>query len=128
MQAPLGYCNEEDWRLVRWGQLGVLFTEGLDPEDHAPQRERHFHTYAYRPWLDVPSDENPLRTSAGLAVGDSRETATALYGEQATFVAGDEIVDSHIIIDLGGVSPIIAWLEPEATTVEAISGGATCGE
>ena len=128
MQAPLGYCNEADWRLVRWGQLGVLFTEGLDPEDHADQGERHFHNYAYGSWLDVPADENLLRTSAGLTLGDSRETVTELYGDQATFNAGNEIFGPYITIDFGGVSPIIAWLDPEATTVGAIYGGATCGE
>ncbi|MGH8952680.1 MAG: hypothetical protein ACRDX9_14825, partial [Acidimicrobiia bacterium] len=92
------------------------------------QGERHFHNYAYGPWLDVPPDEVPLRTSAGLALGDSRERATELYEDQAAFNAGNEIFGPYISIDLGGASPIIAWLDPEATTVEAISGGAPCGE
>ena len=126
MQNPLGYCGDEEWRLVRWGQLGVLLTDGFD--DYAPKGGRHFAHYAYGGWLDVPPDEDPLRTSAGLAIGDSSDQVFELYGDQAVAFEGNEIFGPAINLQLGDLYPIVAWLDPDTSTVTGVQGGPGCGE
>ncbi len=66
--------------------------------------------------------------SAGLALDDTRDEVLELYGESATFNAGDEIVEPYVTIDLGDVYPILAILDGATSTVIAIAGGSSCGE
>ncbi len=126
-QPGFGVCGGTQWWMARWGQLGVLFTNGADSV-YAPEDQPHFAMYGYGWWIGVPPDEIPLRTSAGLTLGDTKDETLALYGEAATFVAGDEIVQPYVRLDLDDANPQLALLDRQTLTIVQIRGGTSCGE
>jgi hypothetical protein len=129
MQPGFGVCGGSEYRMVQWGQLGVLFTDN-DRSGYAHGAERHFSTYGYGRFIDIPANTPPLDTTEGLTVGDSYGDAVHLYGESAELHQGDEVFEPYITIDLGEVNPLIATLDEaeESGQILSISGGYRCGE
>lgn len=127
-QPGFGACGGDEWRLVRWGQLGVLLTNGAPPGggDATP----HFAMYGYGGLHGLAPSVPALTTADGVTVGTSGQTVLDVYGAAATFVAGDEIVSPYILIEDGSPNPMLVLLDGDAPTgdVIGIRAGFLCGE
>ena len=125
LQSPFGVCGEEHWRVLRWGQLGVQFTDA----DTGYGDGRHLSQYGYGFW-NAAAGEPRLGTPEGLTLGHDYADARQRYGERATFHAGDEIVPGRIVITGGAAHPIVGVLEGHSqdSPIVQIVGGSGCGE
>jgi hypothetical protein len=127
-QPGFGVCGGDEWRLVQWDQLGVLFTNGTPPGGGDPGP--HFAMYGYGTFHDVAPGVPVLATADGVTVGTSGQTVLDIYGAAATFVTGDEIVAPQIIVEGGSPNPMLVLLDGDAASgdVTGIRAGFLCGE
>lgn len=117
--SDYGFCPGDQARGVEWDDLTLLFTDGATPYgDDGTQ-----HLFGYRLEGAVPE----AATAEGLAIGASSAEVRALYGDAATSVSGDELVDPRFDLDLGGAEPLRAVLD-DGGNVMAFHAGTPCGE
>lgn len=127
-QSWLGICSSEHpyWRGVAWGQLSVIFVSS----DSEGGPDAALTSWGYGARRDVPPDESPLTTEAGLGVGDTRDRAVELYGDQVTYIEGDEVVDPWLRIDTDDSERFIQAIlsREDHQTIRWFAGGEPCGE
>lgn len=123
-QSPFGVCGGDEYRMVRWGQLGVLFTNGSGGDG------RHFAMYGYGDFINVAPGTPALATPEGITVTDTASDVLNTYGEKATFVAGSEVVAPYISVASTTGVDMIFHIDGTKTsgTVTSIRAGYSCGE
>lgn len=117
--SDYGFCPGDQARGVEWDDLTLLFTDGATPYGEDGTQ----HLFGYR--IDGATPE--AATAEGLAVGASSARVRELYGDAATSVPGDELVEPRFDLDLGGAEPLRAVLD-DGGNVVAFAAGTPCGE
>lgn len=119
-------CPGPEARIVRWTSLQAFFTNGAT--DWAPQGTRHFFHYGNS--ITAGGGELiELRTSAGIAVGDSIEELKAAYGDRVT-VSDDPLFGPLWEVQVEGAGALwgTAGTSGDQGLIDSINGGPGCGE
>jgi hypothetical protein len=119
-------CPGPEARIVRWTSLQAFFTNGAT--DWAPQGTRHFFHYGNS--ITAGGGELiELRTSAGIAVGDSIGELKAAYGDRVT-VSDDPLFGPLWEVQVEGAGALwgTAGTSGDQGMIDSINGGPGCGE
>lgn len=119
-------CPGPDARIVRWTSLQAFFTGGAT--DWAPQGTPHFFHFGNS--ITAGGGEViDLRTSAGIAVGDSIADLKAAYGERVT-ISEDPLFGPlwEVAVDGAGALWGTAGTATDQGLIDSINGGPGCGE
>ncbi len=113
--GAFGTCPGSRVRVVRWGGLTVLFTDGASDFGSG----EHFFQ-----WRQMPGAP-PVATVRGLGAGATRTDAEALYDEVTTYE--DELVGGPVLeVQVEG-GRLIGFLD-DAGVITSIEAGMPCGE
>lgn len=119
-------CPGPQARIVRWTSLQAYFTDGAT--DFAPQGTPHFFHYGNS--IRAGGGELiDLRTSEGIAVGDSIGALKSAYGDRVT-VSDDPLFGPLWEIQVDGAGALwgTAGTADDAGRIDSINGGPGCGE
>ncbi len=123
-QSPFGLCGGNEYRMVRWGQLGMLFTNGPGGAGGA------FAMYGYGDFTNATPGVPALATPEGITVTDTSSDVLNTYGDRATFIAGSEVVAPYISVASTTGDDMIFQIDGTETSgsVVGIRAGYPCGE
>lgn len=119
-------CPGPEVRIVRWTSLEAFFTNGAT--DWAPQGTNHFFHYGNS--ITAGGGELiDLRTSAGIAVGNSIAELKAAYGDRVT-VSDDPLFGPLWEVQVEGAGALwgTAGTSGDQGLIDSINGGPGCGE
>lgn len=130
--SPFGPCPGTRVRVVAWRGFRVYFSDG--PTPHGPAGAPHFFTWEYladnldAPGPDPGGNRPPLRTEAGVSVGDSVSDLQRSYGARLELFDEEPAGPSFgVQLPDGGIFGSLTTIDPRGA-VRSITGGGGCGE
>jgi hypothetical protein len=123
--GPLGR-NGEQWRLVRWGALEVMFLDTPLPQpDGTAEGPPAPHLAGWTYIAQSARVDPPAATADGLTLGSSRDEVIGVYGDQAQEVVPGPAGGGTLGIFLGDFSNLIFDFDPDGD-VAAMESGTVC--